>query len=193
MQHHLTLFIGQSCLTIYKMLCAFVYATFSSSVAVAVQSVGHLMPAGWAVLPTLDVDAVVSSLQLSLKLPDPVCLDPRVAPSQGVVQCTYVNWFLPSQAKFRSCYFRAAAHRVQKFLAFKLGCHGLPVAMGRRSGMPRSARLCPHCHDGNVGDELHMVFECSFLQPLRVHYANLFSNNIQTMRQIFSQEDLGAL
>ena len=81
-------------------------------------------------LPTLDVDAVVSSLELSLKLP--VCLDPRVAPSQGVVQCTYVNWFLPSQAKFRSCYFPAAAHRVQKFLAFKLGCHGLPaaVAMG---------------------------------------------------------------
>ena len=62
--------------------------------------------------------------------------------------------------------------RVQKFLAFKLGCHGLPVAMGRRSGISRSARLCPHCHDGNVGDELHMVFECSFLQPLRVQYAN---------------------
>ena len=166
---------------------------FSSSVAVALQSVGHSMPSGWAVLPTLDVDAVVSSLELSLKLPDPVCLDPRVAPSQGVVQCTYVNWFLPSQAKFRSCYFPAAAHRVQKFLAFKLGCHGLPVAMGRRSGIPRSARLCPHCHDGNLGDELHMVFECSFLQPLRVQYANLFSDNIQTMRQFFSQEDFGGI
>ena len=110
------------------------------------------MPAGWAVLPTLDVDAVVSSLlflvqlELSLKLPDPVCLDPRVAPSQGVVQCTYVNWFLPSQAKFRSCYFPAAACRVHMFLAFKLGCHGLPVAMGPRSGIPRSAKLCPDCH-----------------------------------------------
>ena len=106
---------------------------FSSSVAVALQSVGHSMPAGWAVLPTLDVDAVVSSLELSLKLPDPVCLDPRVAPSQGVV------------------------------------------------------------HHRNVGDELHMVFECSFLQPLRVQYANLFSNNIQTMPQFFSQEDFGGI
>ena len=37
----------------------------------------------------------VSSLELSLKLPDLFCLDPRVAPSQGVVQCTYVKWFLP--------------------------------------------------------------------------------------------------
>ena len=43
------------------------------------------MPAGWAGLPTLDVDAVVSSLDLSLKLPNPVCLDPRVCLSQGVV------------------------------------------------------------------------------------------------------------
>ena len=28
LQHHLTLFTGQSCLAIYKMLCAFMYATF---------------------------------------------------------------------------------------------------------------------------------------------------------------------
>ena len=28
---------------------------------------------------------------------------------------------------------------------------------------------------------------------LRVQYANLFSNNIQTMRQFFSQEDFGGI
>ena len=85
----------------------------------------------------------------------------------------------------------------------QLGCHGLPVAMGRRSGIPRSARLCPHCHDGNVGDELHMVFECSFLQPLRkgirVQYANLFSMDIAALcldswpAAIFTQFDLRLL
>ena len=42
------------------------------------------MPTGWAVVPTLDVDAVVFSLELLL--PHPVCLDPHVAPSRGVVQ-----------------------------------------------------------------------------------------------------------
>ena len=57
---------------------------FPSSVAIALQSVGHTytMPAGctWAVLPTLDVHAVVSGpdLELSVRLPDPVCLDPDV-------------------------------------------------------------------------------------------------------------------
>ena len=42
-------------------------------------------------------------------------------------------------------------------------------------------------------DELHVVFECAFLQPLQVQYANLFSDNIQTMRQIFSQDFGGIL
>ena len=39
----------------------------------------------------------------------------------------------------------------------------LSCASRVRSGQPRSARLC---HDGSVGDELHMVFECACLQPL---------------------------
>ena len=38
-----------------------------------------------------------------------------------------------------------------------------------------------------------MVFECAFLQPLRVQYANLFSDNVQTMRQFFSQADFGGI
>ena len=107
--------------------------------ATSLQSTGHTTPAGWAVLPTLDIDAVISSLELALRLPGPVCLDPCVAPSKGVVQCTYVSLFLPFQAEFRSCYFPAAAHRVQQFLACNLACHGLPIAISRQSGIPRSA------------------------------------------------------
>ena len=44
------------------------------------------------------------------------------------------------------------------------GCHGLPIAIGRRFGVPRAARVCPHCHDGSVGGKLYMIFECAFLQ-----------------------------
>ena len=43
-------------------------------------------------------------------------------------------------------------HRSQKLLALKLGCHGVPLAIGQQPGVPRSADLCPHCHDGSVGD-----------------------------------------
>ena len=38
-----------------------------------------------------------------------------------------------------------------------------------------------------------MVFECAFLQPLRVQYANLFSDTVQTVRQFFSQADFGGI
>ncbi|DBA89114.1 TPA: hypothetical protein ACH3X1_016285 [Trebouxia sp. C0004] len=174
------------------MLCAFVYATFLSLWLLHFRVWAIQCLLGGLCYLHLYVDGVVSSLELSLRLPDPVCLDPRVAPSQGVVQCTYVNWFLPSQAKFRSCYFPAAAHRVQKFLAFKLGCHGLHIAMGRRSGIPRSARSCPHCHDGSVGDELHMVFECTFLQTLRVQYADLFQTTSKQCDNFSIRKTLGA-
>ena len=72
------------------------------------------------------------------------------------------------------------------------GCHGLPIAIGQRSGVPRSARLCPHCHDGSVGGKLYIISECAFLQPVQIQYANLFPDNIQSMSQ-FSQADFGAI
>ena len=59
-------------------------------------------------------------------------------------------------------------------------CHGLPIAISRRSEVPRSARLCPHCHDGSVRDKLRMVFECAFVQPLL--------NNMQTFFQTTSKQ-----
>ena len=153
------------------------------------------MPSGYAVLPVFDVDSIVHSLELSLGLPPPMCLNPREAPSQGIMQCTYLNWFLPcdTQSKSRCCYFPAAAHRMQRFLAFKLGCHELPIVVGRQSGVPRGDRLCPHCNAAVLGDELHMIFECAFLQPLRSRFGRLFSADTRTMRAFFSQADFGGV
>ena len=62
LQHHLTLFTGQSCLTTYKMLCAFVYKTFLAMWLLHIRVGGIRVHAGWAVLPILDADAVVSVL-----------------------------------------------------------------------------------------------------------------------------------
>ena len=40
-----------------------------------------------------------------------------------------------------------------------------------------------------VADELHMVHECSALQPLRQQYAALFTRDTDTMRSFFAQQD----
>ena len=50
-------------------------------------------------------------------------------------------------------------------------------------------RLCSHYLDNVVGDEKNFVFECAFLQPLRLKYHVLFTSPITSMRCFFSQKD----
>ena len=70
---------------------------------------------------------------------------------------------------------------MQRFLQFRLGCHVLPIAIatGRLAGaghvdMYRAKRACLACSRGAIGDEKHMLFECTALQaPLRQQHADL--------------------
>ena len=86
---------------------------------------------------------------------------------------------------------------MQRFLQFRLGCHGLPIATGRLAGaghVDRANRVCLACNSGAIGDEKHMVFECTALAPLRQQYADLFTPRTETMRSFFAQQDhLGVL
>ena len=59
---------------------------------------------------------------------------------------------------------------MQRFLQFRLGCHGLPIAAGRFAGavhVVRAQRVCLSCNSGAVGDERHLVFDCAALAFLR--------------------------
>lgn len=42
----------------------------------------------------------------------------------------------------------------------RLSAHNLPVQSGRYSQIPRAQRICKICNDGQVGDELHLLFNC---------------------------------
>ncbi len=49
---------------------------------------------------------------------------------------------------------------------------------------------CAHnCGGVAVAGELHMIFECSALRPLRQQYAPLFSTNTGNMSFFFAQQD----
>ena len=68
--------------------------------------------------------------------------------------------------------------RMQRFLQFWLGCHGLPIAAGRLAGaglVDRANRVCLTCNSGAIGDEKHMIFECTALSLLRQQHACLFT------------------
>lgn len=124
---------------------------------------------------------------------------PRVAPSQGVVTCTYEQWFRPfsPHRRYSNCQLPVSGRRMQRFLQFRLGCHALPIATGRLAGadhMPRAHRVCLACNSGAVGDDRHMTFGCAALAFLRQRHAGLFTPSTDTMRSFFAQQDhLGVL
>ena len=165
----------------------------ASSLASCLQSVGLDMPRVCDVVPLFNVDNVVESLTESFQARGNSALFcPRRAPTQGVVSCTYEQWFRPYSARRRYCQLPVSGKRMQRFLQFRLGCHGLPVAIGRLAGpghVDRAQRVCMCCNTGAIGDERHLVFECVALTPLRGRYASLFTSDTNTMRSFFAQRD----
>ena len=95
---------------------------------------------------------------------------PRAAPTQGVVSCIsicmYEQWFEPYSQRRRYCHLPVSGRRMQPFLQFRLGCHGLPISTDRLPGaghVDRANKVCLACNSGPTGDEKHMIFECTAL------------------------------
>jgi hypothetical protein len=120
-------------------------------------------------------------------------ISPRTCPSRGAQLCTYLRWFArPSLLPPRVSALRLpiGVRRLRIFLRFRMGCHGLPVDVGRRTGVPRTQRVCPWCPLQEVGDERHLVFTCPALEHIRLRYRHLFTSRTDTMVQFLWQDDL---
>ena len=109
-------------------------------------------------MPLSDVDGIVEALtgRLQATGSGSLCC-PRAASTQGVVSCTYEQWFQPYSPRKR--YILLASwfgRRMQRFLQFRLGCHGLPIAAGRLAGAGHLDRVCLACNSGAIGDEMRM-------------------------------------
>ena len=165
----------------------------ASSVAGCLRSVGYDMPRVFDVMPLLDIDSIVEALTVQLQdMGSAALYCPRAAPTRGVVSCTYEQWFRPYSLRRRYCHLPVSGGRMRRFLQFRLGCHSLPVAAGRFAGaahVARAHRVCLACNSGAVGDEMHLVFECTALASLRSRYASLFTGSTDTMRSFFAQPD----
>ena len=53
---------------------------------------------------------------------------------------------------------------------FRLGNHKLPIEVGRYTGVPRAERLCVFCNENSVGDEYHLLLECTAVADIRHKY-----------------------
>ena len=132
------------------------------------------------------IDALKADLQ-GLGASTVAC--PRQAPTCDLVRCTYYQWFQPVSALRRCCQLPVSGKNMKRFLQFRLGCHKLPIATGRRTGVARTCRLCTFSDAGAVGDKKHLLFECAQLAPLRAKYADLFNDKDHTMPSFFAQQD----
>jgi hypothetical protein len=103
--------------------------------------------------------------------------DPRVAPSEGVQTCAYVRYHhvLPHEPIVPLYRLPLSDKACKILLRFMLGHSYLPVHVGRRLQVPRSARCCTLCTLSAVGDEHHMIFDCPALLDLRVCRPHLFA------------------
>jgi hypothetical protein len=68
--------------------------------------------------------------------------------------------------------------------------HIMIGCVGRRTGVPRTQRVCPGCPLQEVGDERHLVLTCPALEHIRFRYRHLFTSRTDTMVQFLWQDDL---
>ena len=122
-------------------------------------------------------------------------LCPRTCTS-ATVRCTYWRWFSRTSAQQLSLQLyrqRASPTQLRRYLRFRLSCTALPVVEGRRvNRVLRHLRLCQHCNMGAMGDQRHVVFECTALQHVRDRFRTLFGVGL-TMRGFMNQGDQQAV
>jgi hypothetical protein len=95
------------------------------------------------------------------------------APLRGCSVAPVSSGLLRPPTIFVSCRLRGS----------HLGCHDLPIVVGRRTGVPRSERLRPRCSLGDIGDELHLVFVCPAISILGISPA---ISSLRVVRQCLS-------
>ena len=149
------------------------------------------------VLELIDVHRVMDLLEQQ-------CLDgwqgldvcPRTCPSQRAQLCTYERWFArPERVRTPSHLLQQplSASCMRTMLRFRMGCHGLPNDLGRRSGISRRQCSCPRCDMPGIADERHLVFACPAMQPVRDRFPHLFRDDAMTMQAFMWQEDIIAV
>lgn len=107
-------------------------------------------------------------------------VNPRTAASDRVHCTTYAHWFAPAIGERRPAYLAAsekvAPAHLRSLIRFRTGSHWLRVETGRwcKPQLPRAQRVCLHCSQNRIEDELHVAFECPRYMSVRRAHAGLF-------------------
>ena len=174
------------------------HGNFTTGLRQAAAAVGLQLPAGGGGPERVGTAAVQRSIwDTQQQRWQQLDICPRTCTSSSVL-CSYWRWFARSntnarRGSARELYRqRLSPSRLRRFLRFRLSCTLLPVMTGRRRATPsrRMDRHCNQCDLGIVGDQRHVVFECTAVQDIRLRYLWLFAGNpSECMHQFMTQQD----
>ena len=100
---------------------------------------------------------------------------------------TRLRWYHKYKTNIgKEAYLNGPLTGIQKAMArMRLGCHGLPVEVGRWEKKRYKDRICHRCTIGEIGNELH-IFRCPanlHMQPKGFPKVNTIKKLIRTMRK----------
>ena len=82
--------------------------------------------------------------------------------------------------------------KLQRIFRFRVGSHMLPIEQGRHLQLSRHRRVCKLCHTGALGDNRHLLMECSALAGVRTQSSQLIAQCSGVMARLvwFKDESL---
>jgi len=171
-------------------------STLIQSVFKGLNAKGYVITVRGDRLPSVNLDVALDILACNAdRTWQGLSDNPRTCPTEGAQLCTYKSWMTspdPLMRRRRVLHAHLDAGKIRSFLRFRTSCHNLPVDKGRqaRPRIPRMSRICEHCTMNEIGDEMHLVFECPAVQHVRDQYAHLFTFATSTMRTFLWQDDI---
>lgn len=109
--------------------------------------------------------------------------DPRTAPSNQVVPCTYLRWVGIREGGPPHLKIRIPFLLKQQLIRLRLGWHALAVQTGRmrrrqQEHIPRDERTCKACGRVDVPEDMfHFLCECSMYNAIRQRYSSIFGGS----------------
>jgi len=110
-------------------------------------------------------------------------------------KCIYYRIF-KTQHELESYLCNLPEKYVNCLVNYRMCNNRLPIETGRWVGLERNQRVCNLCNNGDIGDEFHYIFRCSYFSVKRKHYigfSNLTDANTSDFASIMCNQDINIL